>query len=717
MDYSQLDRPVQFLKAVGPRRSDALKKLGVGTARDLLFHVPRRYDDASTIRPIARLTVGMDVTAVGRVRSKGIVPTRSGLRIFQAVLEDESGTITSSWPGQPWLDRKIREGDELLVTGPVKHYHGRQIHPREFTILSRARRPGGEAEGVDGQPAGAAGPGEKPRGAIFVTYPAVDEVPQWVLRAIFHRNLDWLLGQILEEEYLPEETRDALGLTGLRDAFQRVHRPSSIEDPEEGRRRLAFDELFFLQLVQALVRYRTSEAEPGIRFQRTNALIRPLHDGLPFPLTDAQACVLKEIYDDLTSGRRMNRFLQGDVGAGKTLVAFFSMLLAAESGYQSALMAPTELLAEQHAATLRGLIESAGFALEVVLLTGRMGAQDKRSSLAALAEGPPAFIAVGTHALIQEGTRFARLGLVVVDEQHRFGVRQRMALVDGVASETKPHGLVMSATPIPRSLAMTLYGELDLSILDELPPGRTPVETLLRFPGRREQVYARVQKELARGHQGYVIYPQVQESEKTDLRAATEEYERLSGKVFHEWKVGLLHGQLPAEERDRVMRGFRDGELDLIVATSVVEVGIDVPNATFIVIEHAERFGLSQLHQLRGRVGRGTAPAVCMLIAEAGGETGERLKAFRDTNDGFRIAQADLRIRGPGDLFGAQQHGRDPLLRFADLSRDEPLLDRARSLARGVVAEDPELSRPEHQRIRDLLERRHQERLKMWKVG
>ncbi|MSR22758.1 MAG: ATP-dependent DNA helicase RecG [Gemmatimonadetes bacterium] len=712
MAYSQLDRPVQFLKAVGPHRSDALKKLGIGTARDLLFHVPRRYDDASTIRPIASIEVGMDATAVGRVRSKGIIPTRSGLRIFQAVIEDASGYITSSWPGQPWLERRVREGDELLVTGPVKHFHGRQIHPREFTILSREGRDG---EAVD---EGRDGPGGRLQpGAIFVTYPAVDEVPQWVLRGIFQRNLDWLLDQIPDEEYLSDEARGELGLPGLREALRRLHRPDSVVDPEEGRRRLAFDELFFLQLVQALVRHQNAKVEPGIRFQRTNALIRPLHETLPFRLTDAQARVLREIYDDMTSGQRMNRFLQGDVGAGKTLVAFFAMLLAAESGHQSALMAPTELLAEQHFATLGGMIAAAGLDLEVVLLTGRMAAADRRDALARLAGGPPASIAVGTHALIQEGVRFARLGLVIVDEQHRFGVRQRMALVDGVAPGMKPDVLVMSATPIPRSLAMTLYGELELSVLDELPPGRTPVETLLRYPGRREQVYARVREELAKGHQGYIVYPQVQESEKTDLRAATEEYERLAKEVFTDRRVGLLHGQLAPEEKDRVMRGFRDGSIDLIVATSVVEVGIDVPNATFMVIEHAERFGLSQLHQLRGRVGRGSAPAVCVLIAEVGGDAGERLKVFRDTNDGFRIAEADLRIRGPGDLFGAQQHGRDPLLRFADLTRDEELVERARSLAREIVAADPELAAPAHARMRDLLATRHAERLKMWKVG
>ncbi len=708
MAHSRLDRRVQFLKGVGPKRSDALKKLGIGSARDLLFHLPRRYDDASTIRPVATLEVGMDATAVGRIRSKGVLPTRSGLRIFQVVLEDDSGYITCAWPGQPWLDRKLREGDQLLVTGPVRHFHGRQIHPREFTLVSRADGRGGSTRN-DGA--------ERPDGMIFVAYPATDEVPQWVLRTIFDRNLEWLLAAIPEEEYLPSAIRASLGLVELDDAFRRLHRPQGIEEPDEGRRRLAFDELFFLQLVQALARHRETEVEPGIRLERTNHLIRPLHESLPFRLTGAQARVIREIYADMGSARRMNRFLQGDVGSGKTLVALFAILLAAESGFQSALMAPTELLAEQHHEEIRRLLQGPGLDLEVVLLRGRMPAGERREALAALGEGGRASVAVGTHALIQDGVNFRNLGLVIVDEQHRFGVRQRMALVEGEPDRPQPNVLVMSATPIPRSLALALYGDLDLSLLDELPPGRSPVETHLMSPARRPDLYAVIEKELARGRQGYIVYPLVEESEGSDLKAATQEYERLRDEIFPERRVGLLHGQLPGEEKGRVMRAFREGEIDLVVATSVVEVGIDVPRATIMVVEHAERFGLSQLHQLRGRVGRGADKGSCFLIAEAGEQARERLEIFRTTSDGFRLAQADLEIRGQGDLFGSQQHGKDPLLRFADLGRDETLLTRARELARGIVAADPELEASEHERVRDLLERRHSERLKMWRVG
>jgi ATP-dependent DNA helicase RecG len=701
--FSTLDRPVQFLKGVGPRWGEALQRMGILTARDLLHHVPRRYDDASTVQPIARLEVGMDATAVGRVRSKGVIPTRSGLRIFQAVLQDASGLVTCAWPGQPWLENKIREGDVLLVTGPVRFFHGRQIQPREFTMLAR---------GSDGS---AADP--MAQGTIFVSYPASEGLPQWVLRGIFERNLEGLLEQVAGEEPLPAKTLAGLDLPTLPGAFQSLHRPASLADAESGRRRLAYEELFFHQLVQARARWQQTRARPGIRFRRTNALIRPLHDALPFALTKAQTRVLREIYADMTAPRRMNRMLQGDVGAGKTVVALFAMLLAVENDYQAVLMAPTEILAEQHARTLRGLVAPLG--LEVALLTGRLGASERRRVTAQVASGEAPLV-VGTHALIQEGVRFAQLGLVVVDEQHRFGVRQRMALAEASATETaraEPDALIMSATPIPRSMAMTVFGDLDLSVLDELPPGRKPVRTLLRYPSRRDEVYRFLDAELEAGRQGFIVYPLVQESEKMDLLSATEEWERLARDVFPSRRVGLLHGQLPGDEKDRVMRAFLAHELDLLVSTSVIEVGIDVANATVMVIEHAERFGLSQLHQLRGRVGRGAEESWCVLISEAGEASADRLKVFRDTNDGFALARADLEIRGPGDVFGAQQHGHDPALRFADLTRDEALLVEAQRRARQVVESDPELRREEHRGIRRLLEVRYAERLKLFNVG
>ena len=695
MGFSQLDKPIQFLKGVGPRRAEALARVGILTVRDLLYHIPRRYDDASTVQPIGTLEVGVDATAVGRVRTKGVIPTRKGLRIFQAVLQDASGMITCAWPGQPWLDRKIRPGDLLLVTGPVRFFHGRQLQPREFTILSRS--------GDDGEEVG--------EGTIFVSYPASEHVPQWVLRGIFEKNLDSLLDLSEEEEFLSRDQLSDLGLTPLREAFDSVHRPRSLGQAEAGRRRLAFDELFFLQLAHARVRYRTSQERPGIAFTRTNDLIRPLYEALDFELTDAQTRVLREIFADMTAARRMNRMLQGDVGSGKTVIALLSMLLAVESGYQAALMAPTEILAEQHFEKLSAMLEPLD--VEVGFLTAGVGGKDRTLLRDRLLSGDIPVV-VGTHALIQEGVGFGRLGLVVVDEQHRFGVRQRMALGK---HETNPDILIMSATPIPRTLAMTLYGDLDLSVLDELPPGRQPIETTLRYPNKREETWRFVESQLAAGRQAYVVYPLVDESDKLDLRSATEEHEKLSQNIFPDRAVALVHGQLPGVEKDEIMREFRRGAIDVLVATSVIEVGIDVPNATVMVIEHAERFGLSQLHQLRGRVGRGAEASHCVLIAEPGELAAERLKILTRTQDGFEIARADLRIRGQGDLFGAQQHGRDPILRFADVMFDGDLLTSAQEIARRIVESDPEMTSSAHERVRGLFETRYSERLKMFDVG
>jgi ATP-dependent DNA helicase RecG len=692
--YSRLDGPVQFLKGVGPKRADALVGLGIATARDMLYHVPRRYDDASTVTPIGQVDVGMDVTVAGTVRSKGVIPTRSGLRIFQAVLQDDSGLITVAWPGQPWLDRKLREGDRLLASGPVKFFHGKQLQPREFTLVDRP------------------GKGSGRTGTIFVTYPASEDVPQWVLRGIFEKNLDQLLGWAGEDEYLGDDLRERLRLPTLSEALAWLHRPSSLEGAEQGRQRLAFDELFFLQLVQARARRDALETRPGIAHGRTNELVRALLDALPFALTDAQTRVLRDIAADMVSARRMSRLLQGDVGAGKTLVALFSMLIAVEGGHQAALMAPTEILAEQHARGIRELVEPLG--VEVALLTGSLSAPDRAAAQDAVASGRAALV-IGTHALIQDTVRFHALGLVVVDEQHRFGVRQRMALLE--RDDAVPDVLVMSATPIPRSMAMALYGDLDLSVLDELPPGRKPVTTSLRSPDRRSQVYAFLDKEIGQGRQAYVVYPLVAESEKVDMLAATEEYERLRTQVFPDRRLGLLHGQMHSAEKDRVMRSFLAGEIDILVATTVVEVGIDVGNASVMVIEHAERFGLSQLHQLRGRVGRGSAESHCILVAEPGEEATERLKVFRDTTDGFEVARADLRIRGEGDLFGSRQHGRDPNLRFARILEDEWIVEAAQREARALIERDPDLARPENLRVKEILLERYGERMEMFGVG
>jgi ATP-dependent DNA helicase RecG len=691
---SPLDRPVQFLKGVGPKRAEMLARLDIRSARALLYHVPRRYEDASTVLPINSAHAGMDVTLIGTVVSKGVIPTRKGLRVFQAVIRDDSGLIECSWPGQPFLDRSIERGDLLLVTGPVRIFNHRQIQPREFVNLGPADE-GGAA------------------GVVLPIYPATEGLSQRILRSILDANIDALLEAVEPEEPFDAGELKQAGVPPLRAALEAMHRPASLADAERGRRRLAWEELFFLQLLHARARHRATRERKGIAFKRSNELLRQLYRRLPFELTAAQQRAVAEILADMTSPHRMNRLLQGDVGSGKTVVALFAMLLANESGFQAALMAPTEILAEQHHRTLVRLLE--GIPVQVVLLTGRLGVADRRAALAAIASGD-ASVVVGTHALIQESVQFGRLGLAVVDEQHRFGVRQRMALAemgdaDGAGS---PDLLVMSATPIPRSLALSLYGDLDFSILDERPPGRQPIRTVMRPQHKREKVYDFIREQVAAGRQAYLVYPLVEESEKVDLLAATAEYERLRTEVFPELRLGLVHGQMPGEEKDSAMLAFAAGELDILVATTVIEVGIDVANATVMVIEHAERFGLSQLHQLRGRVGRGAEESWCILLSDADPETAERLRTLVRTEDGFEIARADLRIRGMGDFFGARQHGL-PAFRFFDPEKDEDLLGRARDHARRLVEADPDLS--EHARFREVLETRWQLRERMYDVG
>jgi ATP-dependent DNA helicase RecG len=690
MAFTPLDQSVQFLKGVGPRRADALARLGVHTARDLLFHVPRRYEDASTVTRIAAAEVGADVTVIGEVVSKGVLPTRTGLRIFQLMLRDQSGSIECSFPGQPFLDRTFRRGDIVLVTGPVRFYHGRQIQPREYVVLGSAD------EGVEAA------------GKVLPIYASTDGLSQKVLRGIIDQSLDRLLPLLQPADAVPRALTEGAELPTLMQAVVALHRPASLSDAERGRRRLAFDEVFFLQLLHARVRQRNAARDAGVAFARTDEYIAPLYRALPFTLTAAQTRAIAEILADMAAPARMNRLLQGDVGSGKTIVALFAMLLAVESGYQAALMAPTEILAEQHARTIATLLEPLG--LTVTLLTGRLPAAARRAAHEAIASGA-ACIVVGTHALIQDAVEFHRLGLAITDEQHRFGVKQRLALA---AHAANPDVLVMSATPIPRSLALTVYGDLDLSVLDELPPGRQRIRTAVRTEDHRDRVYEFIREEVGKGRQVYLVYPLVETSEKVELRAATAEFERLSTDVFPELRLGLLHGQLHGDEKDAVMGAFAAGGIDILVATTVIEVGIDVANATVMVVEHAERFGLSQLHQLRGRVGRGAEQSYCVLIADA--YAAERLQVLARSTDGFEIARADLMHRGMGDFFGARQHGL-PEFRFFDPIRDDDLVARARDAAQHIVGADPDLARPEHAGLRTAIEERFAERAALYEVG
>jgi ATP-dependent DNA helicase RecG len=660
------------------------------TAADLLFHIPHRYEDASTVSPIAALETGMQATVIGRVISKGVIPTRKGLRIFQAVLRDDSGMIEAAWPGQPYLDRTIQKGDTLLVAGTVRFYHGRQLQPREFINLG------------DDADEGTA------HGRVLSVYPATEGLSFKVIRSIIDAHLDGLLA--LVEEYLPRAVLSAAAVPSIRDALRMVHRPESIAEALQGRGRLAFEELFFIHILHQRARALARETRRGIRFDNKRDLPSRLRDSLPYTLTGAQVRASREIFADMCSERRMHRLLQGDVGSGKTIVALFAALLALENGYQAALMAPTELLAEQHTGTFRGLLQPLG--IEPVVITGSLGARERKLSAARLESSEPVIV-VGTHALVQEATTFGRLGLAIVDEQQRFGVEQRKLL--GAKGEA-PDVLLLSATPIPRSLALTLYGDLDLSILDERPPGRKAVVSALRPESGRERVLTFVNRQLDEGRQAYVVYPVIAESENTDLKAATTMFETLGAGEFSGRRVALLHGRIPADERDAIMRDFRDGKVQVLVATTVIEVGIDVANATVMIVEHPERFGLSQLHQLRGRVGRGAAESFCILLGDVSPDVRERLELFVATDDGFEIARADLRLRGMGDLFGERQSG-VPTFRIADPLRDEELNSRARDTAERILTEDPELKSKEHAALRRVLNARYSRSLELFRVG
>src|SRR2546427_1267502 len=683
-----LTTSVKYLKGVGPKRAVALERLGVRTMGDPLYHAPHRYLDATRVTPLEQARVGDEVNGVGRVVSTGVIPTHRGLRVFRAILRDESGLVECAWPGQPFLERTIKRGQLLLVTGPVRHYHGRQIVPREFILLADA----GE-EGPD-------------QGLVLPIYPATEGLTHRQIRGLVHQHLDALLA--LADDPHPRALRDAVGVPDLRTALAAVHRPATLEAAEAGRRRLAFDELFDQQLVQARARALARRAGAGCRFELKRQPTTRLKEHLPFELTVDQRRAVREISDDLTAPLRMHRLLMGDVGTGKTVVALFAMLVALENDYQAAIMAPTELLVEQHGDTLARLLEPLDLRPEV--LVGRLGAGDKQAARERIASGA-ARLVVGTHALIQESVTFRRLGLAVIDEQHRFGVEQRAALVE---KGDAPDVLLLTATPIPRSLALTLYGDLDVTQIRERPPGRGAVKTALRTDAARAKIYEFIRSECLAGRQAYVIYPVIEESERADLKAATTMAEKL-GKTFAELQVGLVHGRLKADERDATMRAFRDNTVNILVATTVIEVGIDVPNASVMLIEHAERFGLAQLHQLRGRIGRGTAVGHCILLSDSA-EAAPRLQAFCETTDGFKIAELDLQERGMGELTGARQSGGVPL-RYANLETDVPLLEAARQAAGAMIATDPALEQREHSAYRERIVTRYERGFELFRVG
>jgi ATP-dependent DNA helicase RecG len=683
-----LARSPAALPGVGPKRAEALARRGLASVLDLLFHLPARWDDRRSLAQVGDLQVGRRASFVARVLGCDFVAQRprgrgrGGGRGFEAIVGDETGTVTLKWfRGAESIAKRVHKNDLLLIAGDVKRYRfSKQLSHPEIERL-------GSAESGEAEPA-------SPR-SITPDYAAPEGVHALALRrAVAHAvesYADLLAG------HLPAPLVRELGLPEPAQALRDLHQPPLDTDlaalragATPAHARLVLEELYLLELGLAL--RREGRAQESAIAIPTGDRARAAVAKLPFRLTRAQERVLDEVRADLARPHPMQRLLEGDVGSGKTVIALLAAVAVAEAGCQSALMAPTELLAEQHERTLRRLAEaSAGRApLRIALLTASLARAAADAIRAQLAAGEVDLV-VGTHALVQEGVEFLRLALVVIDEQHRFGVRQRAALAR--KGEQAPHTLVMTATPIPRTLALTLYGDLDLSILDELPPGRRPAQTLLFREGQGARVTELVRETIARGEQVYVVYPLVEESEKVDLRAASESAEKLA-RAFPQARVDLVHGRLDAAARAAAMARFERGETQVLVSTTVIEVGVDVAGATLMVVEHAERFGLAQLHQLRGRVGRGERPGTCALVSRGGGESSEaRLAALLATHDGFAIAEADLRLRGPGEFLGTRQHGVLPELRIADLARDVKRVAQAREAALATVRRDPGLRR------------------------
>jgi ATP-dependent DNA helicase RecG len=678
-DTKGLSRPVTSLKGVGPKIAEKLNKLGVETVWELLYLFPRRYDDFTLLKPISKLVYGEQVTIIGTIWQTRVRRTRANQPVTECIINDGTGSIQATWFNQPWLAEQLPAGMQIVLSGKVDLFLGRLAfnspdwEPLELEPL-RTRR-------------------------IVPVYPLTDGLNATKMREVMQRAVKEWAGRVPDP--LPAAIRKWRRLYTLPQAIQQMHFPDSQDTMRRARQRLAYDELFSLQLGMQRQRREWQEHD-GRPLTVEHEQFDVFLNALPFQLTGAQQRVIEEIRADLASERPMNRLLQGDVGAGKTVVAAAAMVIAAWAGAQAALMAPTEILAEQHYRGLCGLLEPLG--LRVALLTGSTPATERAAIYEGLADGA-IHIAIGTHALIQPAVRFRNLGVAIVDEQHRFGVDQRAALrqkgpADG--DETiSPHLLVMSATPIPRTLALSLYGDLDLSVLDELPPGRQEIKTRWLRASERERAYNFIRRQTAEGRQAYLIYPLVEESDTIDARAAVEEHERLSREVFPDRRVGLIHGRLPGVEKDAAMRAFAQHETDMLVATSVIEVGVDVPNSTVIVIEGADRFGLAQLHQFRGRVGRGSHQSYCILLAEdVSADAEQRLAALEATNDGFILAERDLELRGPGEFFGRRQSGL-PELRMASLLHDVDVLKMAQEDAAALFTEDPQLERPEHELLRE----------------
>ncbi|MGP1585847.1 MAG: ATP-dependent DNA helicase RecG [Schwartzia sp. (in: firmicutes)] len=675
------DAAIERVKGIGPKKGAALRRLGLAAAYDLLTYYPRAYIDQSRRAPLAQLSAGEEATVAGRILSVSERRSGRGMTILTAMVGDGTGYLLFTWFNQPFLKKKLLPGREVVATGKVSYAYGGQgglamSQMQTFEIF---------------------GEGAEALGGILPVYPATESLSQTFFRKI--------LRQVIHDgaplpEVIPDSIRRRYGLIKRGEAFRQVHFPASPEELAAARKRLAFEELYLIQCGLLLLKRRSQQAEKGVRHLLSSRLVAQVYESLPFRLTRDQEAVWREIALDMEKPEPMRRLVQGDVGSGKTVLALLSLVKTVENGYQGALMAPTEILARQHYETFTALL--AGREVRLAFLSGRLTPKQHRETLARIA-AHEVDIVIGTQALIQDKVMYASLGLVVTDEQHRFGVAQRAELSKKGAF--MPDMLVMTATPIPRTMTLTVYGDLDVSRIETLPPGRQPVRTFVRDASRRARIYAFVHQEIAAGRQAYVVCPRIEEQEEGELPSAEKIFEELSQGVFRDVLCGLVHGRLKSQEKERVMQSFYDGETKLLVATTVIEVGVHVPNATIMVVENADRFGLAQLHQLRGRIGRGQYQSYCVLIAgKKGGAAAERLAVMEKTADGFALAEEDLRQRGPGQFFGSLQHGIGDL-KIANVLRDTDILLMARRAAAETI-EEPEA----RQAVREVLRLQYRRR-------
>jgi ATP-dependent DNA helicase RecG len=695
--------PIQYVKGVGPKLAKLFEKKGIFTIEDALYFLPRCYEDRRNLKRISELKTGRKETGFGEILLSGVAFYQNKRkRVFEAVIGDGSGVITLKWfaGNERYLIDRFKKGRRLIFSGEVRWFnHQKEIHHPDVEM-------------VDGDI-------EKDYlnfKRIVPIYSETEGLHQRTMRRLMKNILDGYAHELSSP--IPKEIVERQDLIDFSEAFRRVHFPPEGESMDalndhrsDGHRRIVFDEFFFLELGLALKK-KGMALETGVSFRTEGYLSQRLLNHLSFQLTRAQERVWAEIKEDLERPHPMNRLVQGDVGSGKTVVALLASLYVIECGYQAAIMAPTEVLVEQHYLNLHRWVEPLG--IKVALLTSSIKGSDREELYDRIRRGD-IHLVIGTHAVIQEAVEFHRLGLAIIDEQHKFGVVQRGLLKK---KGENPDVLVMTATPIPRTLAMTLYGDLDVSMIDEMPPGRMPVETKVFPESARERVYRIVNEEVSKGRQAFIVYPLVEESEKLDLKDATRMAERLQKDVFPEFQIGLLHGRMKSDEKEAVMMEFKEGKIQILVATTVIEVGIDIPNASVMVVEHAERFGLSQLHQLRGRIGRGRYPSKCILLAQyrSSEEARVRLRAMGRTHDGFQIAEEDLALRGPGEFFGIRQSG-FPDFRVAHLVRDTPILIEARKEAFQLIREDPELAFPSHGTLKNILRRRWKGRLELASIG